>query len=113
MTVLVSAFALTAALRLLPAPVLVAVMADGAGMTPPQAACIVAAESGWDTWAVGALGERGLWQIHPTTWQFAREKMGADVDFALAFDAGENTRTAVWLIANGYGEWWSTWSQCQ
>ena len=113
MTALVTAFALTAALRLLPAPVLVAVMADGAGMTPQQAACIVRAESGWDTLAVGALGERGLWQIHPETWAFAREHMGADTDFALAFDAGENTRTAVWLIANGYGEWWSTWSQCQ
>ena len=113
MTALVSAFTLTAVLRLPPAPALVAVMADGAGMTPQQAACIVRAESGWDTLAVGALGERGLWQIHPTTWQFARAKMGADPSFDLAFDAGENTVTAVWLISNGYGEWWASWEGCR
>lgn len=107
------ALTLTAALRFLPAPAIVAMLADSAGMAPRQAACMVQAESRWDTLAVGALGERGLWQIHPTTWQFAREKMCADTSFDLAFDPLENTRTAVWLIANGYGEWWTSWRGCK
>ena len=88
-------------------------MAQQAGMDPRQATCMVQAESGWDTFAVGKLGERGLWQIHPMTWVWARERMGADVDFDLAFDANENTATALWLIHQDYGAWWSTWEGCR
>ena len=104
--------ALTAALRLAPAPVMVPFMAQQAGMDPRQAMCMVSAESNWDTFAVGALGERGLWQIHPRTWAWARAQMGADVDFDLAFDANENTATALWLIGEEYGHWWSAWTTC-
>lgn len=107
-----SVLILAAALCLLPSPAIVTILANDAGMQPQQAACMVRAESGWDAHAVGALGERGLWQIHPTTWQFAREKMGADPSFALAFDEIENTRTALWLIGEGYGRWWTSWSDC-
>ena len=106
------ALALTAALRLAPAPVMVPAMAQAAGMDAQQAMCIVEAESNWDTFAVGALGERGLWQIHPQTWAWAREAMGADTSFDLAFDANENTATALWLIGEGYGYWWTAWVGC-
>uniref|UniRef100_A0A6M3JEU9 Putative transglycosylase n=1 Tax=viral metagenome TaxID=1070528 RepID=A0A6M3JEU9_9ZZZZ len=106
------ALALTAALRLAPAPVMVPFMATAAGMDVQMACCMVSAESNWDALAVGKLGERGLWQIHPQTWAWAREKMGADTDFALAFDALENTTTALWLIGEGYSHWWSTYPVC-
>lgn len=101
------------AMRLAPGPVMVPTMATAAGMDPRLATCIVEAESGWDTFAVGTLGERGLWQIHPQTWAWAREQMGADTDFALAFDVLENTTTALWLIGEGYGAWFSTWEGCR
>ena len=110
---MLAALALTAALRLAPAPVMVPFMAQQAGMDPRQATCIVQAESGWDTFAVGALGERGLWQIHPQTWAWAREQMGADTDFALAFDPHENTATALWLVGEGYLHWWTTYPACK
>lgn len=103
---------LAMALRLAPAPVMVPAMAQAAGMDTRLATCIVEAESNWDTFAVGKLGERGLWQIHPQTWAWAREQMGADTDFALAFDALENTVTALWLIGRGYGHWWAAWASC-
>ena len=104
---------LAMALRLAPAPVMVPFMAQQAGMDAQMACCIVEAESGWDTLAVGALGERGLWQIHPTTWAWARREMGADTSFDLAFDAVENTATALWLVSEGYVEWWSTEEGCR
>ena len=107
------ALTITAMLRFLPSPAIVTILANDAGMQPQQAACMVRAESGWNAHAVGALGERGLWQIHPETWAWARERMGAEQSFALAFDEIENTRTALWLIANGYGEWWASWENCQ
>lgn len=109
----ISALALTAALYALPGQLAVTTMATAAGVDPDVATCLACAESGWDTRAVGALGERGWFQLHPQTWAWARAQMGDDADFGLAFDPIQNTRTAVWLIANGYGEWWSTWSQCQ
>ena len=112
MTALVSALALTAALRLATGPLVVSTMATAAGVDPNVATCIACAESAWDTRAVGALGERGWFQIHPMTWRWAREKMGADEDFDLAFDPLQNTATAMWLLRHGYGAWWSTYPAC-
>ncbi len=104
---------LVAALYTLPPEMLVSMMATANGVDAGTATCIACAESGWDTRAVGALGERGLFQLHPQTWAWAREKMGVDTNFDLAFDAMENTRTALWLIRRGYSQWWSTFDECK
>jgi soluble lytic murein transglycosylase-like protein len=110
MTNLLLSIAMT--LHLAPGPMLVPVMATAAGVDPNVATCIACAESAWDTRAVGALGERGWFQIHPRTWAWARERMGADVSFDLAFNPLENTMTAMWLLRQGYEHWWSTYAAC-
>ena len=101
------------ALHIAPGPVLVPAMATSSGVDPRIATCIACAESAWDTKAVGALGERGWFQIHPRTWRWAREQMEVSPDFDLAFDPMQNTVTAMWLLRQGYGRWWSTYSACE
>lgn len=110
---IMSALILTASLYAMPAEMIVSAMAAASGVDARTATCIACAESGWDARAVGDLGERGWFQLHPQTWAWAREKMGADASFDLAFDPVENTRTALWLLRHGYGTWWSTWSRCR
>lgn len=82
------------------------------GVSEELMLCLCEAESNFDPKAVGALGERGLFQFMPDTWRWAREWMGENPDFELAFDPEGAARTAGWLIKRGYGHLWATWEGC-
>jgi len=104
---------ITATLAITAAMSLVTGMAIDAGIDPAVACRIVELESGWNQYAVGDWHmtslSTGLWQFQPGTWVWARQSMGLNNDLALRTDWAESTRTALWLIAKGYGRWWSTW----
>lgn len=71
------------------------VAAGGQYSARGTAACIAERESGGRTWAVGAAGERGLWQIHPSHGSLS------------TFYPLGNARAAVIISNNGsnWGQW--------
>jgi hypothetical protein len=77
------------------------IAAGGSSATASHAACIAEAESGGRSWATGAAGERGLWQIHPSHGSLS------------TYDPYYNARAAVIISANGtnWGQW-TTRSSC-
>ncbi len=71
--------------------------------------CVVSRESEWDRTALGALGERGLMQILPTTGAFLADHAGvAPVDL---WDPWQNLYLGAYGLAH-YPEWWSTYPLC-
>ena len=86
-------------------------MATAFGVEPDYAACIVARESEWDTQAVGALGEEGLFQILPSTGQWIAERWGwQGYD---GFDPSTNAMMGLWILRQGYDDWLSTARLCR
>lgn len=67
-------------------------------------ACLVERESGGLPWKVGALGERGLMQVHPVTWPYLAQ-YGITPD--ALFDPATNLRAGYLLFieAGGLRPW--------
>ena len=102
--------ALLAALSMSPQEILIRHTAGAMGVDADYAVCIAWHESRFDPRAVGALGEEGLFQILPstgrwvaTTWSWERYD---------GFDPATNALMGVWLIRQGYDDWFSTKRLC-
>ena len=94
-----------------PATALIDYAAEAMGQNPAYAQCIAYHESRYDPNAVGALGEAGLFQLHPDTHPWVAAQWGLqEYD---AFDPATNTMMAMWLLKEGYHEWFSTHPLCQ
>ena len=108
---------LTAALTITAAMSLVSGMAVDMGVDPALACRIVEAESRWDQFALGDYHmpspSAGPWQFQEETWEYGRQSMGLSDASVLRYNWAESTKTALWLIANGRGSWWSTWEEAQ
>ena len=108
---------LTAALTITAAVQLVTGMAVDMDVDPALACRIVELESGWDQFAIGdyhmPTPSAGPWQFQEEAWRYARQRMGPSDALVLRFNWEESTRTALWLIAEGRGSWWSTWEEAQ
>lgn len=102
--------ALLAALSMNPHEALVRHTAGAMGVDADYAACIAWHESRFDPQATGALGEEGLFQILPSTGEWIAAKWGwADYD---GYDAATNAMMGVWLLRQGYDDWFSTKGLC-
>lgn len=68
--------------------------------------CIITHESGWNRWATGRAGERGLTQVHPVWF--------GTFDASRLYDPDYNVRAAVtiWRAAGGSWRPWSTARGC-
>jgi len=85
--------------------------AEMMGQNAAYCRCIAYHESGYDANAVGALGERGLYQILPSTGDWIAEQWG--LPSYDAFDPAMNTMMAMWLLKEGHNEWFSTHDLCR
>jgi len=77
--------------------------------------CVARYESSFDAEAVGDAGLAvGLYQWHPDSWKWAREKMGRDSDLELRKEPSEAAETAAYIMSeyNLY-RWWSADRLCQ
>ena len=102
--------ALLAALAMTPEEALIRHTADALGVDANYAACIAWHESRFDPRAVGALGEEGLFQILPSTGRWVASRWGWQrYD---GFDPATNAVMGVWLIRQGYDDWFSTKRLC-
>jgi len=102
--------ALLAALSMTPEEMLIRHTAGAMGVDADYAACIAWHESRFDPQATGALGEEGLFQILPSTGEWIAAKWGwADYD---GYDAATNALMGVWLLRQGYDDWFSTKGLC-
>ena len=108
---------ISATLAITVAMTLVTGMAVDMGVDPGLACRIVELESGWDQFAIGdyhmPTPSAGPWQFQKEAWEYGRQRMGLSDALALRYNWEESTRTALWLIRNGYGRWWSTWEGAQ
>lgn len=59
------------------------VEAAGMAWALPIWECIITHESGWDRWAIGGAGERGLTQIHPVHFGWVDEDRLWEPDYNL------------------------------
>ena len=102
--------ALLAALAMDPHEALIRHTAGALGVDADYAACIAWHESRFDPRATGALGEEGLFQILPSTGRWVAGRWGwRRYD---GFDPATNTLMGVWLIRQGYDDWFSTKRLC-
>ena len=85
-------------------------MAVQAGVDPQLAACIVTNESHWDTQLVGRDRDTGLFQIIPSTGEWAAGKLGYQ-EYDL-LDPVTNMIFGLYILDN-YPEWYSTLYICQ
>lgn len=93
-----------------PTTALIDYAAEAMGQNAAYCQCIAYHESRYDVNAVGALGERGLFQILPSTGDWIAEQWGLqEYD---AFDPATNTMMAMWLLKEGHHEWFSTHGLC-
>lgn len=98
--------------------VLVLFVAARFELDPAYCACIVEKESSWDPEAVGAIGERGLTQILPSTgeWfvELARERLDLEItwDADRLFEPGYNLLLFGVGHSLGYAHHWSTHEMC-
>jgi len=90
---------------------LVTSAAEMQGVNPEYALCIAKAESDLDPNAVGKLREVGLFQILPSTGEWIAGKWGLTT-YDLT-DPATNTLMGLWLIQEGYHDWYSTHPLCQ
>ncbi len=67
------------------------------------AECIVERESGWNPWAIGRAGERGLMQIHPIHfWAYDADRLfEIDYNIAVAHDMWTGSGWRPWLAQEG------------
>lgn len=102
--------ALLVALSMTPEEMLIRHTAGAMGVDADFAVCIAWHESRFDPRATGALGEEGLFQILPSTGEWIAAKWGwADYD---GYDAATNAMMGVWLLRQGYDDWFSTKRLC-
>ena len=102
--------ALLTALMQTPEEALIRHTATAMGVDPDYAACIAWHESRFDPQATGALGEEGLFQILPATGEWIAAEWGWErYD---GYDAATNAMMGVWLLAQGYDDWFSTKGLC-
>ena len=84
-------------------------MSTAAGVDPQLSACIVTAESRWDTNLVSKDMDTGLFQIIPSTAAWVATQMGLD-SYDLT-DPVTNTAMGLWILER-YPEWYSTLYIC-
>lgn len=102
--------ALLAALGMNPHEALVRHTAGAMGVDADYAACIAWHESRFDPQATGALGEEGLFQILPSTGAWVADTWGWErYD---GYDPATNALMGVWLLRQGYDDWFSTKTLC-
>ena len=102
--------ALLAALTMDPHEMLIRHTAGAMGVDADYAACIAWHESRFDPRATGSLGEEGLFQILPSTGEWVAAEWGwKRYD---GYDAATNAIMGVWLIRQGYDDWFSTKGLC-
>ena len=108
---MLQALALTLALAMHPEEALIRCVAAGMGVDADYAVCIAWRESGMDPLATGELGEQGLFQIHPRTGCWVAEQLGWErYD---GYDPLTNTVMGLWLLRQGYDDWFSTACDCR
>lgn len=102
--------ALLAALSMTPEEMLIRHTAGAMGVDADYAACIAWHESRFDPQATGALGEEGLFQILPSTGAWVADTWGWErYD---GYDPATNALMGVWLLRQGYDDWFSTKRLC-
>lgn len=67
-------------------------------------------ESEGDTEAIGLHNEMGAWQFKWNSYCHIAQEMGREPSMLDFLDTRTMTETAVYGIANGYAQWWSTYS---
>jgi soluble lytic murein transglycosylase len=98
------------ALRLLTLPLAVQNLSVQAGVNPTLAACIITAESQWETDHLGDAGEIGLMQILPDTGEWAAQKLGME-SYDL-HDPVDNLRIGLWILKT-FPEFFHTLYLCE
>lgn len=89
------------------------ILAERAGVSPSMAVCILLRESGGHTWAIGDGGRAvGAWQFHKPSWEHIQRARGLPTDDRRA-ELLPSTEAAIWALANGYEDWWSTLRYCE
>ena len=88
-------------------------MAVREDVNPRLSACIVTNESNWNPMCRGALDERGLYQLLPSTAIWAATKLGWD-GFELddLDDQVKNAEMGTWILKH-YPAWYSTIEKCE
>lgn len=102
--------AMLLALQLITLPMAVREMATRESVDPALAACIIQAESQWDTNHLGAAGEIGLMQILPSTGEWAASKIGL-TNYDL-WQPVTNIEVGLWIL-KGYPEFYHTMYLCE
>jgi soluble lytic murein transglycosylase-like protein len=98
--------------------VLVLFAAARFGLDPDYCQCIVEKESSWDPEAVGAIGERGLTQILPSTGEWFVQLADQELDIVIEWDEDRLFEPAYNLTvfgigqSLGYAHHWSTHEMC-
>ena len=77
------------------------------GVSPQLAHALVDCESDYRPRAIGAAGERGLFQLAAGTWAAYAPAYGVPADFGAAFDPWLNAEVAMGMIANGGLRHWA------
>lgn len=78
------------------------VEAAGMAWALPIWECIIGYESGWNRWAVGGAGERGILQVHPIWF--------GTFDAGRLFDPDYNVRAGIYIYrAQGWRAWSVHW----
>ena len=75
------------------------VTAEGMAWALPVWECIINLESGFNRWAVGGAGERGLAQVHPVWF--------GTFDAGRLFEPDYNVKAAIYIYR---AQGWSAWS---
>lgn len=89
------------------------------GLDPDYCQCIVEKESSWDPEAVGAVGERGLTQILPSTGEWFVQLADQELDIVIEWDPDElfdpTYNLTLFGVGHslGYAHHWSTHAACQ
>jgi soluble lytic murein transglycosylase-like protein len=107
---MIPTLALLAALTMTPQELLIRHVAGAMGVNADYAVCIAWHESKLDPRAVGTLGEEGMFQILPSTGEWIAETWGWECYDG--FDPATNTMMGVWLLRQGYDDWFSTKRFC-
>ncbi|MHB9034550.1 MAG: transglycosylase SLT domain-containing protein [Anaerolineae bacterium] len=85
-------------------------MAVREGVDPNLASCIVAHESRWDPRLVSAAGDTGLFQIIPSTAEWAAAKL--DLETYDLTDPETNMQMGLYILKH-YPKWYSTLRYCK
>jgi soluble lytic murein transglycosylase-like protein len=86
------------------------------GVNPSVAERMAMLESRFDPSAVGRHGELGLYQVKIPAMTWALKGLGIAHDWAHSdprLDPALNTRAAMYIVAQGYERWFTTWAMAQ